>query len=1130
MTDGEQARIVPFRFSTSRQERIYNRLSKVGPGPAAFYKDAYGLMTEQPPRESATHLIAHLLREIDSGLRDVLVTASEQPVRKGGDGAHRKSIEAILKVLEISPSHPVAEAWLRFATQDDYGLARRAHRDAVSMPRPVNEQFTELWNEMELILDGVLEKFEEHYVVWISKVEQLAQKATPGPEDAKFLKTQLPNNRVTLGHFFNNLNSPAWLQPLSKEDFFKNPPAPIHDLEKGTVGYSMWPQSKYLARMAQFAPNEVFDIILEIPDTTNFLVHPDLADATLKMPPNLAAKLIPEMKQWIETSDNLGLLPLKLGKLMQVLAESGENDSALALCRLLLAFQGDPSDQGKTHSRRASQPRFDLWRYEQIITKNVPVVVDQIGEPTIGLLCDLLDEAIVLSRPLDRKQHSEDLSRSWCASIEGYIERTVDGKPLLVAAIRYSAEQLTLGDPTVVPKLVKSFRKRRWVIFRRLAHHLLNLHPESDLPAVEQTLMSRGMLDKARNWHEYTLLLRDCFKRLTPENQRPILGWIDKGPSVKRFNKMFVKFYGNAPPAEQVEQYVKAWKKQLVGLISNDLPEEWKTTFAEFITPLTADERLETAPHITGGAWAPDRSPMEAKNLAALSIDEIVEFFKTWKSPGEWMAPSAEGLAGTFTRVVADDPQRFSLAAAKFEGLGPIHINALVQGFEEALRKDSSFEWLPLIGLLKWAAGQSSETRSFPVRQNDAGDTWYWTHISTARLLSSAFDSKTTGVPFVYRTEVWKILEPLILAPPSIETVGETDPVLELATKSDSTQTVSPEPMLAAIRYAYWVKRNIEAKSTDARADRDWFGEMPEVRKVLDGTLERKSGGSDIVHSVFGEELGRLSVLDEKWVAQRLSDIFPNEDRGLCDAAWNAYLFSWRPGDRLFKLLRGQYKVAIRRLGEPQFKARFGQSPDEQLAGHLMWLYWWGKLSLDDELICEFFARASDVIRGHALHFLGYSAYSDKEGPAPDTINRLCILFDGRLMVAKSSMDKEKYRPELAAFGWWFASDEFDLNWSIPTLLDVLRIVGRVEVEHLVVERLAQLTKQSPEECAVCLSLLAEGLDDVLGVYGWETHGRTVLADAMTSGNPKAKATTVALINRLESRGYSGFRDLLESA
>ena len=63
---------IPFRFEDPRQERIHRRLLLVGPGPAAFYRDACRLMNQDHGLQSASHLVAHLLRDTESALRDVL--------------------------------------------------------------------------------------------------------------------------------------------------------------------------------------------------------------------------------------------------------------------------------------------------------------------------------------------------------------------------------------------------------------------------------------------------------------------------------------------------------------------------------------------------------------------------------------------------------------------------------------------------------------------------------------------------------------------------------------------------------------------------------------------------------------------------------------------------------------------------------------------------------------------------------------------------------------------------------------------------------------------------------------------------------------------------------------------------
>ena len=62
----------PFRLRDSRQVRIHHRLLLVSPGTASFYLDACRLMVTEPPFEATTHIVAHLLREIESSLRDVL--------------------------------------------------------------------------------------------------------------------------------------------------------------------------------------------------------------------------------------------------------------------------------------------------------------------------------------------------------------------------------------------------------------------------------------------------------------------------------------------------------------------------------------------------------------------------------------------------------------------------------------------------------------------------------------------------------------------------------------------------------------------------------------------------------------------------------------------------------------------------------------------------------------------------------------------------------------------------------------------------------------------------------------------------------------------------------------------------
>ncbi len=125
-TDGmaDPERPEPFRFTDPRQQRVHRRLLLLGPGPAAFFKDACRLMGTGFPLETTPHLVAHLLREVESALRDVLLPyGSERPApcpRCGSrPGSHKKEIKAILAAYGFKEAEDAAEAWLRLSSWDE---------------------------------------------------------------------------------------------------------------------------------------------------------------------------------------------------------------------------------------------------------------------------------------------------------------------------------------------------------------------------------------------------------------------------------------------------------------------------------------------------------------------------------------------------------------------------------------------------------------------------------------------------------------------------------------------------------------------------------------------------------------------------------------------------------------------------------------------------------------------------------------------------------------------------------------------------------------------------------------------------------------------------------------------------
>jgi len=95
-------------------------------------------------------------------------------------------------------------------------------------------------------------------------------------------------------------------------------------------------------------------------------------------------------------------------------------------------------------------------------------------------------------------------------------------------------------------------------------------------------------------------------------------------------------------------------------------------------------------------------------------------------------------------------------------------------------------------------------------------------------------------------------------------------------------------------------------------------------------------------------------------------------------------------------------------------------------------------------------------------------------------------------------------------------------------LAAVLKLTGKVEVDHLVAKRLVKTVESKPKLTVECLKGMVEGVKEIYEILGWDKEAKTILAAALKSGDAEAKAAAAALINRLDARGLSGFRELLD--
>ena len=891
-------------------------------------------------------------------------------------------------------------------------------------------------------------------------------------------------------YFFNNLQDSAWLDILIRAGKFHKVPAPIQDAKKGNNVYPLWPESRYLARMAASESNKVLEEILQLPNTEDIRIHEDIADAALAMPANLATKLVPKIITWFESQSQL-LLPEKLGKLISHLAQGGQVGEALHLTRSLLAISPDPIMPSEPKAR------FDDWYYEQILIKHIPDLVKVAHERALTLFCDLLYDAISIS--LNKKDDEKsDYSFIWRPAIEDHNQNQPHGlKSMLVSAVRDTAESLMdkKGESIFEAVEVRPFK-----VFQRIGLHLRRKWPQVDAKGTASHVIEFTTFDDLDLHHEYFHLLHEQFTNFSPKIQHAYLALVTKGPN-----------------QEEGERYMHHWQYAKLWPIHEFLDTKWRKQFHVLNDKFGDLKHPDFESYI--GVEIGDKSPKGVEDLHSMKFDELISFLKIWVAPKDtFMGTSSRGLGQKLTALVASKPESFAVEAWKFQEVKPTYVHALLLGFHEAVKSENNFQWLHVIELCHWITNQPSD--------DDSDFDWAMTRKTIGMLFSAAFESDTLGIPFALRTKVWEVLSSL---------TNDSNPTPEHEQQYGgsnmnpamlSINTTRGSAMHAVVRYALWVRRQIELKSNGKEHIKHGFDEMPEVREILDYHLKPSHDPALAIRAVYGQWLPWLVKLDSQWTAQNLSNIFPKE-RGfqkLRDAAWATYLTFCAPYDAVFELLQDEYSNAINRIGIFSSEGKNIANPDERLVKHLMTYYWRGKLNLDEPegLLAQLYARAPDSLCIYALDFVGHTIYKTKESVEPKVLNRLQELWEQRIKTVRDTKPKE-----LMSFGWWFTSAKFDDNWAILQLKNVLELAGEIKADHMVVAHLATLSVEMPLLTIECLALLVESDKDGWHMHVWKEHSRTIFSTVLQSTDDDARQIALNLIDCLGARGNLAFRDLL---
>jgi hypothetical protein len=936
----------------------------------------------------------------------------------------------------------------------------------------------------------------------------------PRPGTVDQALAEIGKSAANYRYFFEKLNFPTWLAPLAAKGRFRNPPHKV--AVEGGVMFPPWPESQYLARMARIpaAQREVLDIVQAMPDTDNINVHNDLLDIALVLPANAAASLVGKARSWLQTPYH-GMVKYHIGDLIAHLASGGETNAALQLAKDTFSLLPNaPNDGGSLFS---PEPRgwIEDWHYEEALKKAIPPLVTADGERTVQLFCDLLLQALELSRGADEERHM-DYSYIWHEAIEEdeYPPRLRNS---LVSAVRNSAEEMIGQAPENLGRVLGVLRRYDWPVFRRLELHVLRRFADIGIDEIVAVLPGVVDMDGATH-HEAALLMKTAFGRLPRQVQEELLRRIDNGPE----EPDVVARLGDQATPEGIAGFGNYWRAQRYSLIADQLPEEWRARGRDIMARAGKVRALDEVNR--GASWVGPSSPKGADDLTRLGPDGVVAFLRDWQpNPGP-MESTPEGLGRVLQEVIAKDPETYAACAGEFRHVDPTFVRFFFSGLEAAVKESRAFGWQPVLDLAAWVVAQP---REIPGRKRvlmEADPDWSWTRGTIATLLEEGMTEKAGTIDFTHRAIVWGILSSL---------TSDPDPNLEYEAKYGGSNmepstlainTVRGKAFNAFIAYALWVRRYFDRQEEKPPMTLDV---MPEVRQVLDDHLDLVREPTLTIRSVYGRYFPWLYHLDPGWAEGAVARVFPagQEHAPYWVAAWDAYVTFCGAYDVVLPLLRNEYLRAIP-LQPPEESKKRRHDQREFLAHHLMTFYWRGTIGIDDGLMTTFFGRAPDEVRAHALAYIGRSLANGPEVP-PNILARLRDLWEWRLQTARASNDVMSYRDELAQFGWWFVSRKYDDAWGLEQLRAVLDLTGMAEPDFKVSETLETLATTFPLECVQCITRIAHADRQGWSTLGKRDHFQAILKAAIASANRDAKNAATPLIEYLVGRGDFEYRQLL---
>jgi hypothetical protein len=878
---------------TERQIEIHKGLKAIGPEIAQFYLDGLELIESNLGTKS--NLLAHTLREIDGGLRDIFeqkqLKKEFQEKLKNEDleklfnkfkedyknfdylseitfddfKKEKGHISSVLVSFGFSFDHPLTAQYIKVVRW----LAKYAHRSgAFNEPRNPND-IINLWNEFETVLSKLI----GNYYALAERIDSLLTLDEPSQEILKTLPNLL-NTESRVIYFFNGLKSRKWLIHLEREGYFdgsKNPEPVESEENPGFFSMPYWAVLTYLekigAKNLESPQNQTTEVLARIIDNIYIFKNEQGQRIENYRTDYSIFKIIctlPEQhlneNHFLFISNALqsrwdGLIGHRFNEFLERLILLGNKDLLKRGIQLLLLHKLHEGTFDKVHSI------FRSYEFQRILSDIKVKIIPLLGLDLLNIVLQKIKEVLELDRSA--------FNNITIPAIEDHEQTSFPEKYdcQLVYLLRDNLEKLDTKD---IIDTLKILLNEEHPIFNRIAIHTIRIR----YVELHEIFWGLGKIPLSipMTKHEVYELLHQNSKNFSAEEIQQVINWIN----TKEYYIPEEFKDDNDRVAKSIAYQKKEWLSSLlpnssekVNLLLSEINDiydaevdhpgfdSWHSSLSGTVSPLTIDE------------------------LTQLSVSETIKYYYNFnKQEHNFMGPSIDGLIDMFTLTVRKNPTKYNVDCNQFLEAPCQLLYSWIRGLGESWRDDKNkFECKEILVAVKKILQQEEFWKSHNGNENYCR--WF-----VSSLLSFIEDGISDD-SHAFEAELSPIIKEILF----IIFEKDTYPVFDY---SDLSMTVlnnsKGKIYLALFQFSLRLAR-LEEKQIE-RWDNN-------IKELLTFKIESEEDNPLLFH-VIGQFLPNIHYLDEKWLIENFAKIFPIKSLVNWTASMNGYFYFHRRPNKMY--------------------------------------------------------------------------------------------------------------------------------------------------------------------------------------------------------------------------------------